>query len=86
MRKSRENELEFLKAFMFEAGNLTEGPAHLAAKALGVDYLEVTQLFAAALREGEIKGSPEGNPSIPWATPREFMDRLEELRRTGPPV
>jgi len=51
-----------------------------------LDYLEVTQLFAAALREGEIKGSPEGNPSIPWPTPREFMDRLEELRRTGPPV
>lgn len=81
MRKLRENELEFLKAFMFEAGNLTEGPAHLAAKALGVEYWEVTQMFGIALGAGEMKGEekPAGQPGIPWNTAREFWTRLEEL-------
>lgn len=79
MRKLRENELEFLKAFMDEAGTLTEGPAHLAVKALGVDYLEVTQVFAVALRLGEIKGSMEGNPSMPWTTKEEVYKRRHEL-------
>ena len=81
MGKLRENELEFLKAFMAEAGNLTEGPAHLAAKALGIGYIEVTQMFGVALEAGEVKGSMAGNPEIPWGTAREFMARLEELRR-----
>ena len=72
-------ELEFLRTYMEEGAVFVEGPAHLALKTVGINFIDVADMFYKANTRGEFHAF---GPFLPWKSMEEFAARKREVEGT----